>query len=82
VRLRDRLATDDDERRPCAACHGTGLISPDAEPPPDDHDLFDADAEADRLGLPPLPATVRHPERMSPASRFALRLFPSLEACE
>ena len=82
MRLRDRLVTDDDERRPCTACHGTGLISADAEPPDGDDIEPSADEEADRLGLPPLPPTVRHPGQMSPAARFALRVFLSLEACE
>lgn len=80
-RLRNRLATVDDERRPCTACQGTGLISADAELPPDDFGPS-ADEAADALGLPPLPASVRNPERMSPADRLALRIFPSLEACD
>jgi hypothetical protein len=59
-----------------------GLIS-DSEPPPDDEDFaLSVDEKADLLGVPPLPPTVRHPERMSPAGRLALRLFPNLEACE
>jgi hypothetical protein len=62
--------------------HGTGLVSADSEPPDDDDFGLSADEEADRLGLSPLPPAVRHAERMSPAARFALRVFPSLEACE
>jgi hypothetical protein len=82
-RLRDRLVSDGEhERERCKACHGRGLISPDSEPPPDDEDFgLSVDEEADLLGVPPLPSTVRHPERMSPRERLALRLFPTLESC-
>jgi len=76
-----RPARTDDERRPCTTCHGTGLITADSEPPDDDLGLS-SDEDANRPGLPPLPPTFRHPERMSPEARFAVRVFPSLEACE
>jgi hypothetical protein len=82
-RLRNRLVSDGDDCPPCKACRGKGLVSADSEPPLDDEDFgLSADEEADLLGLPPLPPAVRHPERMSPASRLALRLFPNLESCE
>lgn len=82
-RLRNRLVSDGDDRPLCRACRGKGLVSADSEPPLDDEDFgLSADEDADLLGLQPLPATVRHPERMSPAERLALRMFPNLKACE